>query len=49
VKLITAAQTPVRRLANAEDVSSVISFLVSEKANFITGETIRVNGGQFMI
>ena len=48
-KLITAAQTPVRRLANAEDVSSVISFLVSEKANFITGETIRVNGGQFMI
>ena len=49
IKLLTAAQTPLRRLALAQDVADAISFLASEKSNFITGETIRVNGGQVMI
>lgn len=49
IKLLTAAQTPLRRLANTSDVASVISFLASEKSDFLSGENIRVNGGQIMI
>lgn len=49
IKLLIAAQTPLRRLANSSDVAGVISFLASEKSDFITGENIRVNGGQIMI
>jgi len=49
VKLITAAQTPLRRLATPLDVAGAISFLASEKSNFLSGETIRINGGQVMI
>jgi 3-oxoacyl-[acyl-carrier protein] reductase len=49
IKLITAAQTPLRRLAMSEDVAGAISFLASEKSNFLSGETIRINGGQVMI
>jgi hypothetical protein len=36
----------MKRFGEASEVASVISFLVSEKASFITGETIQVNGGQ---
>lgn len=49
IKLLTAAQTPLRRLAQAHDVAEAICFLASERSNFITGETLRVNGGQVMI
>ena len=42
------AQIPLRRLGTPEEIASVVSFLVSEKANYITGETIHVNGGMFM-
>lgn len=48
-KLITAAQTPLRRLALTADVAGAISFLASPKSNFITGENIRINGGQVML
>jgi 3-oxoacyl-[acyl-carrier protein] reductase len=49
VKLVTAAQTPLRTLANPKDIAGAISFLSSDKSDFITGETIRVNGGQVML
>ena len=49
VRLLSAAQTPLRILATAEDVAGAISFLASDKSNYLTGETIRVNGGQFML
>lgn len=48
-KLLTAAQTPLRRLAESRDVASVITFLASDKADFLSGENIRLNGGQIMI
>jgi 3-oxoacyl-[acyl-carrier protein] reductase len=47
--LITIAQTPLRRLATTEDVAGAIAFLASDKSNFMSGETIRLNGGQVMI
>ncbi|MDM8151770.1 SDR family oxidoreductase [Priestia megaterium] len=33
------------RLGEPEDISNVIEFLVSEKSQWVTGQTIRVNGG----
>ena len=48
VKLLTASQTPLRRLATTEDVAGAISFLASEKSNYPAGENIRINGGQIM-
>jgi 3-oxoacyl-[acyl-carrier protein] reductase len=33
------------RLGTWEDVAPVISFLATERARWITGQTIRVNGG----
>ena len=49
VKLTTAARTPLKKLAEPADVASTIKYLVSEESDFLTGETIRVNGGQFML
>ena len=49
VKLMTIAQTPIRRLARAEDVAGAISFLVGEQSSFLVGENIRLNGGQVMV
>lgn len=49
VRLVTAAKTPLKRLARPEDIAGAISFLVSDRADYLTGETIRVNGGQVMI
>lgn len=49
VKLVTEAKTPLKRLALPSDVVNAIEFLMSDKSSFLTGETIRVNGGQIMI
>ena len=49
VKLLTASQTPLRRLAVVDDVAGAVSFLVSDKSNYLAGENIRINGGQLMI
>lgn len=49
VRLLTAVQTPLKRIAWPEDIAGVVSFLASEKSDYLTGETIRVNGGQVMI
>jgi 3-oxoacyl-[acyl-carrier protein] reductase len=49
VKLLTASRTPLRRIANPADIANTIAFLASEKSDFLTGETIRVNGGNVMI
>jgi len=39
---------PMKRLGQPEEVASLIGFLASNKASYITGETIHVNGGMFM-
>lgn len=38
--------TPVGRLGRAEDIADAVSFLASDKASFITGATLAVDGGQ---
>jgi 3-oxoacyl-[acyl-carrier protein] reductase len=36
---------PMKRAGTPEDVASLVSFLVSEQAGYITGQVIGVNGG----
>jgi acetoacetyl-CoA reductase len=42
------AQIPLRRLATPEEIAQSISYLASDDAGFITGETLNINGGQYM-
>ncbi|MEQ9023418.1 MAG: SDR family oxidoreductase, partial [Pseudomonadales bacterium] len=39
---------PLHRLGKPEEIASVVGFLASEGAAYITGETIHVNGGMYM-
>ena len=39
---------PLGRMGNVEDVASLVMFLSSEDANYITGQTLVVDGGLFM-
>ncbi|HWM58141.1 MAG TPA: SDR family oxidoreductase [Pseudonocardia sp.] len=39
------AAYPMRRLGRPEDVAALVGFLVSDEAAWITGETVRVDGG----
>ena len=36
---------PVNRFGEAEEVADLVSFLVSKKSSYITGEIININGG----
>jgi len=49
VRLMLAMQTPLRKLAEPDDIARAIAFLLSEEARHITGETLRVCGGQVML
>ena len=47
-QLMIARQTPLRRLAMPDDVAAAVAHLVSDDAAFVTGHTMRVNGGLAM-
>lgn len=39
---------PLNRLGHVQDIANAVAFLVSDEANYITGETLHVNGGMYM-
>ena len=39
---------PLRRLATPREVANAVAFLLSDEASYITGETLKVNGGMYM-
>ncbi|MBQ9120590.1 MAG: 3-oxoacyl-[Lachnospiraceae bacterium] len=48
VKESMAAQIPLKRFGEVEDIAETVAFLASEKAAYITGQTIQVDGGMGM-
>ena len=43
-----ARSIPLKRLGTADDIAGIVTFLASEEANFIVGQTISVSGGLTM-
>jgi 3-oxoacyl-[acyl-carrier protein] reductase len=48
IKEMIISQTPLRRIANPDDVAGAVLFLASDWSKFITGQTIYVDGGLVM-
>ncbi|MGV8146514.1 MAG: 3-oxoacyl-[acyl-carrier-protein] reductase [Alkaliphilus sp.] len=48
VKDDMSKQIPLKRFGTDEDVANLVSFLASEKSNYITGQVIHVDGGMGM-
>ena len=44
-KKIIVKQIPLNRIGEAKEVAKLISFIVSDKGSYITGQTIHINGG----
>lgn len=42
------SKIPLGRYGSPDEIASVVAFLASEQAGYITGETIHVNGGMYM-
>ncbi len=42
------SQIPTGRLGEPDEIGSLVSYLASDKASFITGATLSINGGQYM-
>jgi len=48
VNAAMAQKIPLKRYGKPGEVAEAILFLASERANYITGETLDVNGGLLM-
>lgn len=48
IKTQMLSQIPLAKFGNPEDIAKAVAFLASEDANYITGQTIHVNGGMYM-
>ena len=45
-KAALAAGVPLKRVGTPEEIADAIAFVASDKASFVTGQIIRVNGGK---
>ena len=43
------SRIPLRRLGSTKDIAHAVTFLASDHAGYITGETLHINGGMLMI
>ncbi|ADY12303.1 3-oxoacyl-[acyl-carrier-protein] reductase [Sphaerochaeta globosa] len=48
IRLQIATQIPLGRIGKAEEVANAVAFLASEKASYITGQVLAVDGGMAM-
>jgi 3-oxoacyl-[acyl-carrier protein] reductase len=48
VKEELLTKIPLKRLAKPVEVANAVAFLLSDEASYITGETLKVNGGMYM-
>ncbi len=49
IKQQMLARIPVGRLGSVDEIAATVAFLASPMAGYITGETIHVNGGMYML
>jgi len=43
------SQIPVGRLGKGEEIADMVAFLAGERAGYVTGTTLALNGGQYMV
>lgn len=41
-------KVPMKKMGQVEDVAQAVSYLISEDASYVTGQTLGVNGGMYM-
>jgi NAD(P)-dependent dehydrogenase (short-subunit alcohol dehydrogenase family) len=44
-----SAQIPMGRMAHPEEMASVVAFLASDAAGYVTGQSVRVDGGMDLV
>ncbi len=49
IKEVASFKNPMKRIAQPADVAEAIAYLISEKANYLNGVNIPVNGGNLLI
>jgi len=45
----SAATMPMKRVGQPEDVAHAVAYLASEEASYVTGQTLSVNGGRYLV
>lgn len=48
IKANYSANIPLKRFGEAKEVATAIAFLLSDYASYITGDTLKINGGLYM-
>jgi 3-oxoacyl-[acyl-carrier protein] reductase len=48
VKESYTSKIPLKRFGDPKDIAEAVAFLLSDSASYITGETLKVNGGMYM-
>ena len=44
-----AAQIPLGRLGQTDDIAQAVVYLASPAASYVTGVTLHINGGMYMV
>ncbi|MGC5255738.1 3-oxoacyl-ACP reductase family protein [Gordonia sp. DT218] len=46
---VVAASMPMKRAGQPQDIAHAVAYLASEEAGYVTGQTLSVNGGRYLV